>query len=455
MDSIVELDQDLKIIQSNPAARKLLAHDEQPIIGREIRSFFTEACWNLLARFFAQLRNTEQDESSYWIPESLYIQYGEGEVIPVEASLSRYEMDGKLYFTLILRSILEREKAEEIINSLLAETRQLREELADLEGMGEMLGQSKPMQAMFNQISQVAHTDATVLIQGETGTGKELVAREIHHASPRAAKPLVKVNCAAIPSTLMESEFFGHEKGAFTGATSRREGRFAMADGGTIFLDEIGELSLELQVKLLRVLQEGEFEPVGSSKTINVDVRVVAATNRDLQAEVRKGNFREDLYYRLNVFPVNVPPLKYRGADIALLAEAFARRIATKIGREILPLNLREKTLLQSYDWPGNVRELHNIIERAVILSQNGRLGLKQALPESGAIPDIADGSAEDEKILTDKQVRSFERENIVRALQITNWKIAGPDGAADLLGLPPTTLSSRIKSLGIHRKNM
>lgn len=452
MDAIVELDHNLKITRSNPAACKILAQNDQNITGEKIRTFFTEECWTLLSNFFGQLKNTENDQPSFWIPESLHIQHGEGSVIPVEASLSRFEMHGDLYITLILRNILEREKAERLIETLLLETRALREEIADLEGMGEMLGQSKPMQNMFAEINQVAYTDATVLIQGETGTGKELVARAIHEASPRSKQPLVKVNCAAIPATLMESEFFGHEKGAFTGATSHRQGRFALADGGTIFLDEIGELSLELQVKLLRVLQEGEFEPVGSSKTISVDVRVLAATNRALLAEVREGNFREDLYYRLNVFPVDVPPLRDRGADIALLAEAFAQRIATKIGREILPLSLREKTLLQSYDWPGNVRELHNVIERAVILSQYGRLGLTQALPESGAMPPGRDESAENDKILTDRQIRSYERENIIRALQAAKWKIAGPDGAADLLGLPPTTLSSRIKSLGISR---
>ena len=236
---------------------------------------------------------------------------------------------------------------------------------------------------VLNDVAQVAETDATVLILGETGTGKEVLARAIHAASRRRENAFIKVNCAAIPATLIESEFFGHEAGAFTGATKRRDGRFALADRGTIFFDEIGELPPDLQVKLLRVLQEGEFEPVGSSRTLKVDVRVLAATSRDLQQAVRHGKFRQDLYYRLNVFPIHLPPLRERGEDIELLAAEFAARLAKRMGRKIQALSREEIRRLRAYSWPGNVRELHNVIERALITSRDGTLNLDRALPRS------------------------------------------------------------------------
>ena len=239
---------------------------------------------------------------------------------------------------------------------------------------------------------EVAATDATVLILGETGTGKEVIARSIHRTSRRHNKPLIKVNCAAIPATLIESELFGHEAGAFTGATKKRDGRFAMAHGGTIFLDEVGELPLDLQSKLLRVLQEGEFEPVGSSQTRKVDVRVLAATNRDLQRAIGEGKFREDLYYRLNVFPIELPPLRERRGDIGALAAAFAEKFAKSMGRSIEPLSADCIRRLEAYRWPGNVRELQNIIERAVITARDGKLNLDRALPESVGVIAAAVG---------------------------------------------------------------
>jgi transcriptional regulator with GAF, ATPase, and Fis domain len=301
----------------------------------------------------------------------------------------------------------------------------------------------------------VAPTDATVLVLGETGTGKELIARAIHAASRRRHKPLIKVNCAAIPAALIESEFFGHEQGAFTGATKKREGRFALAHGGTIFLDEVGELPLDLQSKLLRVLQEGEFEPVGSSQTRKVEARVIAATNRDLEKFAGEGKFREDLYYRLNVFPIRLPPLRERREDIGNLAAAFARKFAQRMGRTLEPLSEDCLRRLQAYHWPGNVRELQNIIERAVITSRNGRLNLDRALPDSVNTTAVALGSREDtnRRVRTAKELEELEHDNILAALETCGWKVAGENGAAKLLGMKPTTLSSRMKALGIERK--
>jgi transcriptional regulator with GAF, ATPase, and Fis domain len=297
----------------------------------------------------------------------------------------------------------------------------------------------------------VADTNATVLIHGETGTGKELVARGIHEASSRRDKPLIRINCGAIPANLIESELFGHEKGAFTGAVASRKGRFLLADQGSIFLDEIGELPLELQPKLLRVIQEGEFDPVGSSKTLKVDVRIIAATHRDLRALSQEGKFREDLYYRLNVFPIEVPPLRSRGKDILLVAREMIGRFASKLNKMPVAIAEKDQRLFYQYDWPGNVRELQNLIERAVIISHNGQLDWATILPGSGRSVVPADAEVAD-IIMTADELVALERTNILKALKQTSWKISGKGGAAALLNLPPTTLASRIKSLGIVR---
>jgi transcriptional regulator with GAF, ATPase, and Fis domain len=283
-----------------------------------------------------------------------------------------------------------------------------------------------------------------------------LFARAIHAASRRRDEPLVTVNCAAIPTALMESEFFGHERGAFTGATTKREGRFALADGGTLFLDEVGELPLDLQGKLLRVLQEGTFEPVGSSVTRKADVRIVAATNRDLLQEVKEGRFREDLYYRLNVFPLRLPPLRERVDDIPILAEAFAKRFGRRMGRKLSPLTPDCVRRLQACAWPGNVRELENVIERAVITAQNGRLNLERALPAHPVAPAVPNVTADDAepRILNAAELEAIERINLERALAAANGKISGANGAAEILGLPASTVSSRMKALGIQRKS-
>jgi len=327
------------------------------------------------------------------------------------------------------------------------------------EAPGEMgiIGRSAGTRGVCNSIRQVAPTDATVLILGETGTGKELVARAIHDAGARRDEALVRVNCAAIPESLIESEFFGHEKGAFTGATARRDGRFAQADGGTLFLDEIGELPLDLQAKLLRVLQEGEFEPLGGTRTRKVDVRVIAATNRSLEDEISDGRFREDLYYRLNVFPIRLPALRERGDDIFLLAEALGRRFAERMGRRFEALADEDKRLLKAYSWPGNVRELQNVIERALILSSGRKLDLSRAMPQADggeqaeAVP-AASTAPQPAKVLCAVELEEFEKRNLLRALETCGWKISGAEGVSALLGLPPSTVSSRMKALGIRR---
>lgn len=304
----------------------------------------------------------------------------------------------------------------------------------------------------------MAETRSTVLLLGESGTGKELFARFIHDRSPRRARPLIKVNCGSVPRDLFESEFFGHVKGSFTGAVRDRLGRFQLADRGTLFLDEVGEIPIELQPKLLRALQEGEFERVGDDRTLRVDVRVIAATNRDLRAEIAAGTFREDLYYRLGIFPIRVPALRERRDDIPALVEHFVERARRSVGRPEFRLGDRDLLALRNHSWPGNVRELANVIERAAILSPGGRnIEIETLLP-------VGEGSAEPPRaargeqarpipeIITESEWRERERQNLVHALERAHWKVSGPGGAAALLGMKPTTLSSRLRALGIRR---
>jgi transcriptional regulator with GAF, ATPase, and Fis domain len=305
------------------------------------------------------------------------------------------------------------------------------------------------------QIDAVAPTPANVLILGESGVGKEMVARAIHDRSERADKPLVKVNCASIPKELFESEFFGHVKGAFTGAHRDRVGRLQLADGGTVFLDEVGEIPLDQQGKLLRALQEREFERVGDERTIKVDVRVVAATNRDLEAEVQAGRFREDLYYRLGVFPILVPPLRDRREDIGPLAEHFLARTCADLGRDPMAWSKQQVNQLMRHRWPGNIRELRNVIERAVILSSGGRARLDLAMPEDVEIQaDVAVASAQSDgtDFVTDAEMREHEKANLIAALRHADWHVWGQDGAAVLLGIKPSTLTYRMKVLGISK---
>jgi transcriptional regulator with GAF, ATPase, and Fis domain len=342
---------------------------------------------------------------------------------------------------------------ETLKRRLELENEYLREEIKVGE-LGELVGQSPALEAVGRQIDLVAPTDSTVLILGESGTGKELVAREVHRRSKRASKPLIKVNCAAVPRELYESEFFGHTRGAFTGALRDRVGRFELADHGTLFLDEIGEIPLELQAKLLRVLQEGELERVGEERTRKVDVRLIVATNRDLRAEAEANRFRQDLFYRLSVFPIELPPLRKRKEDIPLLADHFLHSSARKVGRAKPPLTLANAQRLQQYDWPGNVRELQHVIERAVITSTGNRLNVElPAPPRTASVPEAR--ANEPDGVRTDAQIRQLEADNIRAALKAAKGKISGSGGAAELLGLKPTTLASRIKSLGIPARDL
>lgn len=333
----------------------------------------------------------------------------------------------------------------------------LREELAGVQEFGDIVGQSPSLRNLLQQIDLVAATDASVLILGESGTGKELVAREIHRRSLRKDRSMVKCNCASIPRELYESEFFGHTKGAFTGAVSDRAGRFQLADGGTLFLDEVGEIPLDMQSKLLRVLQEGEFERVGEERTQRVDVRIVAATNRDLKQESEAKRFREDLYYRLNVFPIQIAPLRERKEDISVLAAHFVDLFARNLNRPAPRLSQGNILQLQRYNWPGNIRELQNVIERAVITSQSGRLRFdlptteKNSNPQPAITPESG-AEASHSEIITDTEMRRRDRENLLAALKQTKWKLSGPGGAAELLDIKPTTLASRMKKLGIER---
>jgi len=324
-----------------------------------------------------------------------------------------------------------------------AEAVYLQEEIKTEHNFEEIIGQSGPLRELLRKVEQVAPTDATVLIRGETGTGKELLARAVHNRSRRKTRPLVKVNCGAIPSGLVESELFGHEKGAFTGATQRRIGRFELADGGTLFLDEVTELPVDTQVKLLRVLQEGDFERVGSSHTIKVNVRVIAATNRNLQDAVRNGSFRDDLFYRLNVFPLEVPALRERPEDIPLLVNFFLSKFSKSVGKEIRGVSQRSMQSLSRYSWPGNIRELQNIIERAVVLAKSPVLQIDESMLRAD---EPVGGVA-----MVDT-LENIERSHIILALGETNWVIHGKKGAAEMLGINPSTLRSRMEKLGIKK---
>jgi transcriptional regulator with GAF, ATPase, and Fis domain len=345
------------------------------------------------------------------------------------------------------------EEVERLKRKLELENAYLREEVEEAESFGSIVGQSAATRGLLRQIELVAPTDASVLILGESGTGKELAAREIHKRGGRTDKPMIKGTCPAIPRDRYESEFFGHVRGAFTGALEDRAGRFELADGGTLYLDEVGEIPSELQLKLLRVLQEGQYERVGEERTRRTDVRIIAATNRDLERDVEAGRFRQDLYYRLNAFPIQVTPLRERLEDVPPLAAYFLEVGARKLNVPLPRLTRGNVQHLQGYDWPGNVRELQNVIERALITQRSGGLCFDVG-PEEGAtrqaIASTADGRDE---IVPDAEMKRRERGNLLAALQHTDWKIYGPGGAAELLGVKPTTLSSRIRKMGLQRE--
>lgn len=374
------------------------------------------------------------------------------ENVPKEA-----EVWGRVFADHVAGAIANARAFEEI-QQLKAQLEQqnayLQEEVVEAKAFGDLVGQSAALRQVVSQIDLVAPTDASVLVLGETGTGKELVAHEIHRRSRRKDKPLIRVNCASIPKELYESEFFGHAKGAFTGAIKDRAGRFEAAEGGTLFLDEIGEVPMDLQGKLLRALQEKSFERVGEDRTRHADVRIIAATNRDLKKEVAAGRFREDLFYRLNVFPVQVAPLRERREDVPLLAQHFIKLSVKDLGSLKPRLTRAGIVQLENYDWPGNIRELRNVIERAVILARGGALEFD--LPKNEIAPAARSTKSRVEKaereFLTETEIEQHARDNLLAVLEKANWKIKGADGAAELLGVKPTTLLSRIKMMGLKR---
>jgi len=390
----------------------------------------------------------------------------DGSCFPVEYTSTPIEDQGRLVGAVVIfRDVSERREADRRLREALSQVESLKrrlelenaylqEEIRAEHNHREIVGRSEAILHIIRQIELVAPTDANVLVTGESGTGKELIARAIHESSQRSKRPLIRVNCAAIPRDLFESEFFGHVKGAFTGATHDRIGRFELADGGTLFLDEVGEIPLELQGKLLRVLQEKQFERVGDTKTRRVDVRVIAATNRDLKQDVAQHKFREDLYFRLNVFPLESAPLRQRIEDIPLLALHFIDRVCRKLNKPVLPLSMADLNKLQHYNWPGNIRELENIIERAVILSGNSRLQID--LPTSGEPKarvrshTVTTGDEVAVPVLTDQERFQLDRENLITALRQCKGKVSGKDGAAVLLGVRPTTLYSRLQKYRI-----
>ena len=467
MDAIVTMDEEERIVLFNSAAENVFHCSAAEAIGGPFGRFLSEGFRRALASYIgalAQPGSARQCMSS----EGLTALRADGDEFPIEATISQVEIGGRNLFTLILRDVDEKKRSEAELRKLQLANVYLREEIQGEHNFKEIVGNSSGLLAMLRKVEQVALTDTTVLIYGETGTGKELVARAIHDRSNRRERPLVKVNCSAISAGLVESELFGHVKGAFTGAFERRFGRFELADGGTIFLDEVGELPLETQVKLLRVVQEQEFEPVGSSRSVRVDVRMIAATNRDLGEAVNCGRFRSDLFYRLNVFPLEVPPLRDRRSDIPKLAMFFLNRFSNKFGKRIDTLSEATMDLLVGYGWPGNIRELQNVIERAVVLARGAVLAINASqfpAEVSEVMVNQSDGvrshtAASAMASQTSDMARpatsgstsleDVERRHIIRVLQKTGGLIEGPNGAARILELNPSTLRGRMKKLGI-----
>ncbi len=439
-----------------------LGYEREEVVGRPISDFFTDSDREALSGGRLQKFISQGEFNN----EERQVVTKSGRVLDlIVSAISHRDAEGNVDRMLIAsKDVTERNRTERRLRETLAENVRLRDELERERdylreevnvamNFGRIVGSSPVLTQMLARVEAVAETPASVLLQGESGVGKELVAHAIHARSPRAEGPLVKVNCASIPKELFESEFFGHVKGAFTGAHRDRVGRFQLADGGTLFLDEVSEIPLEQQGKLLRVLQEGEFEPVGDDFTKSVDVRVVAATNRDLEKLIFDGKFREDLFYRLSVFPIEVPPLRKRGDDIIKLAQHFLEKACNDFGRPLMQLSRAQGGMLRDYNWPGNVRELKNVIERAVILSPRNVLRLDLSMSSLGAenISAQPEQRAEDQ-VLTETEMRRLQKRNLVAALKQTGWRVSGPDGAAEVLGVKPTTLADRIRSYGIRR---
>ena len=441
-----------------------LGYRREEVIGRNITDFMADDSRRSLDQraLVDIIAQGELDNA----PRNYLTKDGEKIEALVSARADRDE-DGQVTTLYVaLKDVTKRNRAERQLRAAFEENARLREELERERdylreevqvsmNFGRIIGESQALKKMLARLEAVAQTSASVLIQGESGVGKELVAHVIHARSPRANGPLVKVNCASIPHELFESEFFGHVKGAFTGAYRDRIGRFQLADGGTLFLDEISEIPIELQGKLLRVLQESQYERVGDDTTLSVDVRVVAATNRDLEELVEQGGFREDLYYRLSVFPIEVPPLRERGEDIVQLASHFLEKACIDFGHRPLTLSRQQVGLLSKYDWPGNVRELKNVIERGVILSQGKVLRLDLAMADILRSSRLRESKPDrvQSQLMTEQDLVALQKENLLAALSLSNGRVSGPEGAAQLIGLKPSTFTDRMKKLGIGRK--
>ena len=441
-----------------------LGYTREEVLGRSILEFMTDDSRRPLV---GRLREIISEGDFQNVPRQMVTRNGEVRDVLLSSRTERDARQEVVRTLVASKDVTERNRAEARLKEAYGEIARLKEELERERdylreevsvsmNLGRIVGNSPALRAMLARIEAVAGTPANVLIVGETGTGKELVAHAIHARSGRAGGPLVKVNCASIPAELFESEFFGHVRGAFTGAHRDRVGRFQLADGGTIFLDEVGEIPLALQGKLLRVIQEREFERVGDDTTRVVDVRVIAATNKDLEKAVEAGEFREDLYYRLSVFPVQVPPLRRRGDDVVQLAVHFLEQVCRDFGRPCPQITQAQAGALRAYAWPGNIRELKNVIERAVILSTGETLRLDLSLPGEGggavSARDTTLSPGAPVPFLTESQMRAQQRANLVAALEAAGWRVSGKAGAAELLGIRPTTLTDRMKTLKIRR---
>ena len=444
---IIWLDSHARIYRVNESACRILGFKRKELLGMSIPDFDID----LPIEKFGPVWARHKAKGAYFA-ESRY-KTKDGRVIPVEINSYYVKFRGNEYSCAFFRDITDRKQREKELKATLRklnilqsrlqkENTYLREEIEVVHNFQEIIGQSNAIKQLLKKVTQVASTDATVLLLGETGTGKELIARAVHNLSIRKDRALVKVNCAALPHNLIESSLFGHNKGAFTGALSDNTGKFELADGGTIFLDEIGELPLELQTKLLRVLQDGEVERLGQPEAVKVDVRVIAATNRNLENMIKAKKFRQDLYYRLNVFPITCPPLRDRKGDVPILAKYFIDKYNLKIGKKVNFIPKKTMGILESYDWPGNVRELENIIERALIISQGKNLKIGNWFYQDAYKSD-------DNKNST---LQNVEQRHIRKILESTLWRVSGKGGAAEKLGLKPTTLEARMKKLGIVR---
>ncbi|MCG3200940.1 MAG: Anaerobic nitric oxide reductase transcription regulator NorR [Gammaproteobacteria bacterium] len=445
MDAIIAFDTDRRIRLFNPAAERIFGCAAGWAMDQPFDRFLSRPFRALLDRYVGALGDGGKPGAELWAPEGVSALRANREEFPVEVTVSSFESRGQRLYTVILRDVNERMRARAQLARLEEQNVFLRKEMTGPRQFRRLIGESPQLRELHALIGTVARSDTSVLITGETGTGKELIAHAIHAASDRCDRMLVKMNCAALPSELVESELFGHEKGAFTGALQQRKGRFEMADGGSLFLDEVGELTPPAQAKLLRVLQEQEFERVGGSRVIKVDVRVIAATNRNLGEMVKAGTFRSDLYYRLNVFPIDVPPLRARREDIPALVDHFLGALARKLGRRFIGVDAMSLKRLRAYHWPGNIRELQNIIERAAVIAA-GEVVEVPAL-ESSAIPPPEGNGVRPLRTLED-----VETEHIREVLQLTEWIIEGKRGAAGILGMEPSTLRYRMQKLGIRR---